>query len=91
MVFKILAKTIPEVNKIYKKYFLYIYVAFKIHIRLEPSLKARPARGYSRHAQGYGCPRACVKILKFLRRCLICRRRSAVAIMPQPLGGVSAP
>lgn len=35
MVFKILAETIPEVNKIYKKYFLYIYVAFKIHIRLK--------------------------------------------------------
>ena len=49
MVFKILAETIPEVNKIYKKYFLYIYVVFKIHIGLEPPLKARPARGYSRH------------------------------------------
>jgi len=28
---------------------------------------------------------------RLLRRRLICRRRSAVAIMPQPLGGVSAP
>lgn len=49
MVFKILAETIPEVNKIYKKYFLYIYVVFKIHIRLEPPLKARPARDCGRH------------------------------------------
>ena len=49
MVFKILAKTIPEVNKIYKKYFLYIYVVFKIHIGLEPPLKACPARDCGRH------------------------------------------
>lgn len=49
-----------------------------------PPETAAATRGYSR-------PRACVKILKFLCRRLICRRRSAVAIMPQPLGGVSAP
>ena len=50
MVFKILAETIPEVNKIYKKYFLYIYVAFKIHTRLKlaPPEAAAAARGYSR-------------------------------------------
>lgn len=84
MVFKILAETIPEVNKIYKKYFLYIYVAFKIHIRLEPSLKARPARGCGRRPRiqplGHACSGAFLRpseILKpphcfgFRRRCLI--------------------
>ena len=93
MVFKILAKTIPEVNKIYKKYFLYIYVVFKIHIGLEPSLKARPARGCGRHPRiqplGHACSGAFLRpseILKpphyfgFRRRCLIYRCRAFLTL-----------
>ena len=93
MVFKILAKTIPEVNKIYKKYFLYIYVVFKIHIGLEPPLKARPARDCGRRPRiqplGHACSGAFLRpseILKPLhrfgsrRRCLIYRCRAFLTL-----------